>query len=456
MTIARVKPANWGIGDTLTSADLNAVDTNATYALDKRGGQTDTLASVVTLAGAGRVIPTTVIGANADTSYQADGGNLVIHVTSAVTASRNYTLSNTNAVEGDILSVYADASFAPVIGLVEYTVTVKNAAGTALFVLGNWPAADGQYATFIYTVASGWLLLASNGGSRLRKVVCSGASTSWTCPPGVTSVMLQGYGGGGGGGAGGRNGAALTNASNSGGGGGGGSLVNTQQLAVTPGVTYTGVCGTGGTGGATAGANGVDGGDTLFKQGATVLATFCGAAGGRGGVLTTVANAGGVAVASGGSAIRSSVYFPAGTFLYSTANPIGAALIVAPAQGGYGNSAQSIPLASRTGGTNPANATGGAAGGADGALSGSYYGGGGGGGGAAGPILGTPGTGGAGGAGNGAGTGSNGTAGGNSVGTQTGGGGGGGGAPGQGSAGEGAIGAGGNGGSGSLTIIYVK
>ncbi len=68
MTISRVKPATWGIGDLLTSADMNAVDTNATLALDKRSGQTDTLASVVSCAGAGRVIPTFATGANADTT----------------------------------------------------------------------------------------------------------------------------------------------------------------------------------------------------------------------------------------------------------------------------------------------------------------------------------------------------------------------------------------------------
>lgn len=51
MTIARVKPGDWGTGEKLTSAQMNAVDANTASALDKRTGQTDTLASTVALSG---------------------------------------------------------------------------------------------------------------------------------------------------------------------------------------------------------------------------------------------------------------------------------------------------------------------------------------------------------------------------------------------------------------------
>jgi hypothetical protein len=51
MSIARVRPATWGSGAKLSSAEANALDENTTHALDKRAGQTDTLASDITLTG---------------------------------------------------------------------------------------------------------------------------------------------------------------------------------------------------------------------------------------------------------------------------------------------------------------------------------------------------------------------------------------------------------------------
>lgn len=80
MTISRAVPGGWGTGDTLAAADLNQVDTNTTYALDKRTGQTDTLRSTVTLTGSGAGILLQGAGANAgriivnsaDASIEAD------------------------------------------------------------------------------------------------------------------------------------------------------------------------------------------------------------------------------------------------------------------------------------------------------------------------------------------------------------------------------------------------
>lgn len=51
MTIAKVNPPTWGLGDKLTSAQANQIDTNLTYALDNRSGQTATLASTCTVTG---------------------------------------------------------------------------------------------------------------------------------------------------------------------------------------------------------------------------------------------------------------------------------------------------------------------------------------------------------------------------------------------------------------------
>jgi hypothetical protein len=59
MVISRVKPANWAVFEKLTSAQMNAVDINTSYALDKRTGQTDTLLSDVTVGAGGQIHGTT-------------------------------------------------------------------------------------------------------------------------------------------------------------------------------------------------------------------------------------------------------------------------------------------------------------------------------------------------------------------------------------------------------------
>src|SRR5262245_9088280 len=111
MSISRVNSIGWGVGEKLTSAQQNAVDINTTYAADKRAGQTDTIAALWTMSGVGRTVKTSVLGADANTNYQADGGNSIIRVTSAVTANRNYTLVSTNATDGDCIAIYCEPSF---------------------------------------------------------------------------------------------------------------------------------------------------------------------------------------------------------------------------------------------------------------------------------------------------------------------------------------------------------
>ena len=51
MSLSRVNPAGWGTNNKLTSSQANAMDLNATYAVDKRSGQTDTLSSQVSVNG---------------------------------------------------------------------------------------------------------------------------------------------------------------------------------------------------------------------------------------------------------------------------------------------------------------------------------------------------------------------------------------------------------------------
>lgn len=68
------------------------------------------------------------------------------------------------------------------------------------------------------------------------------SSGTWTCPAGVTSVILIGCGGGGGG-------ASGEAQSTRGGGGGGGAIQQTSYAQVTSGNIYTVTVGAGGTGG---------------------------------------------------------------------------------------------------------------------------------------------------------------------------------------------------------------
>jgi len=102
---------------------------------------------------------------------------------------------------------------------------------------------------------------------------------SWTCPAGITSVSAVCVGGGGAGGA----------AYWAGGGGGGGGLGWKNNIAVTPGTSYTVVVGAGGAGfTANSGGVGGNGGDSYFINTTTVRGI--GGQGGQGTSTNTNAN----------------------------------------------------------------------------------------------------------------------------------------------------------------------
>jgi hypothetical protein len=107
------------------------------------------------------------------------------------------------------------------------------------------------------------------------------SSGNWTCPTGITKVLVTVIGGGGGGG-GGRN---INPGSNGSSGGTGG--YGTGVLTVTPGTVYTVTVGTGGTGGGF-GTSGTAGGTSTFG---TISATG-GAAGQFAGGVGVVAASG--------------------------------------------------------------------------------------------------------------------------------------------------------------------
>lgn len=107
MTISRAKPPGWGVGDKLTSAEQNQVDLNTTYALDKRAGQTDTLASNVTVTGETTFNNRVHINATLDVAGDANFGagttvnaNSLTAVSAAVSGAA--TVSGTLQVSGTL------------------------------------------------------------------------------------------------------------------------------------------------------------------------------------------------------------------------------------------------------------------------------------------------------------------------------------------------------------------
>lgn len=95
MSIDRVKPENWAFAETLTSTQLNQLDTNAASALDKRSGQTDTLASDVTVSGDLAFDSSVISGSIAATLTSS---TLTLASSSTLTANGPVVLSSTSTV----------------------------------------------------------------------------------------------------------------------------------------------------------------------------------------------------------------------------------------------------------------------------------------------------------------------------------------------------------------------
>lgn len=271
------------------------------------------------------------------------------------------------------------------------------------------------------------------GKANLASITWTSASNSWTAPPGVYWILLQGCGSGGSGAGGGSGSTGATVAACGGGGGSGAPLV-TQTVAVVPNTAYTITIGAAATGGAL-GTNGADGNDSTFGS----LATFKG--GGMG--FANANTSGGELLAFGGASKGAVSNAPSGAPTYVT--PIG------PSWGGAGTNGFTFFGTTNSQAGAPA-LTGGAGGlsAAHGSTSTNLGGGAGGGGGGGGSLVAGGAAGGAGGAG---GNGQNASAGlggtvGQSPGANTCAGGGGGGAGGNGNSSGGAGAAGGASGSG--------
>ena len=158
-------------------------------------------------------------------------------------------------------------------------ITVATITGSAIAFEGTLPSQSGNSGEYLKTngTVATWEPIVS--GLNAANVFAS--SGNWTCPTGITKVLVTVIGGGGGGG-GGRNINPISSGSSGGTGGYG-----TGVVTVTPGTVYTVTVGAGGTGGGFS-TSGTAGGTSTFG---TISAT--------GGAAGQVAGGSGFAAASG-------------------------------------------------------------------------------------------------------------------------------------------------------------
>lgn len=307
MTIERSNANGWGIGEMVTSAQLNATDALHEAAIDKRSGKQDIFMSMLVATGAGRVLATVQTGPDAAATFHVQDGVSIVRVPT-LTAARAYTLGHTGATGGDRIVFALHGTGQSPSGYVD----IKNTSGTGLYRLGRVTgtipndSAQGERAEFIFGPDGQWQLFGNARSTTRRRTFTT--TTTWTCPPGVFEILLEGCGGGGGG-AGGYKAPASTFGMGTGGGGGGGATRYFHRQEVTPGVTYTITIGTGGAGGAGSGTiptAGTAGGDSTFAiQGGAVLKRFPGADGGKPGVFVQSAGVVYAGLAHGGGTIKS-------------------------------------------------------------------------------------------------------------------------------------------------------
>ena len=216
-----------------------------------------------------------------DATGAAINGNLAVTFSEAIAiGTGNITLKNLSdatetsiaitdgsqvSLAGSVLTINPAADFSPATG---YAVQIDATAIKDSY--GNFFAGISDDATWNFTVGN--LFAFTDVGT-----------TTWTAPPGVTSVGVLAVGGGGGGGW------------HAGGGGGAGGLVYAVTHAVTPGSSYSLTVGAGGLGAVNHGNPNCDpptsGGNSAFD-------TLSAVGGGHGGYSTWLAH---FAAAAGGS-----------------------------------------------------------------------------------------------------------------------------------------------------------
>ncbi len=223
-------------------------------------------------------------------------------------------------------------------GSIEPTTTVPtNADGVAS--LTSWILGTTAGQNTLTASTTGFSILTFNALGSQDLIQTFDSSTTWTVPPGVTSIIVEGWGGGGAGG-------GSTNAPSGqgrGGGGGGGGAYAKKTLTVTPGQVLDLRVGTGGIG--AAGGNGGNGNDTFIDG----LSTQFLAKGGEGGTR----NVSGVTPTGGtGGSVNSSRGDELFVFAGATGGNGATGFGVGSGAGGRGANDGGAGGGSRTSGTN--------------------------------------------------------------------------------------------------------
>jgi hypothetical protein len=178
--------------------------------------------------------------------------------------------------------------------------------------VGNPVLTPGQIYTIWYSASD--ICFYTNATARIKSVIATfTASSTWTCPPGITDIDVFVGGAGAGGGA------------YQGNGGGGGYCKLFSNIAITPGTGYPVVVGLGGAGGVgVTGGNignaGANGGQSYFNT------TTYSANGGTGSTMPAISNggSGGGNYGSAGASLGRSVAgggVGGGNLLYTPVNP---------------------------------------------------------------------------------------------------------------------------------------
>ncbi|KYF87777.1 hypothetical protein BE20_24850 [Sorangium cellulosum] len=183
MALTRTKNPDWGVNEKLTSAQINALDANVTNALDKRAGQTDTLASNIEVTGTVAFRNITrrrapVFLTDATQTVDVSQGNIFVLANNPA-ATRIITLRQTSAplpTNGDWMRFYLKLGAPPfhytlrregsgndlafINGYVEQVVDVDEGAGTSNVTIRIFQPCFAE----VQLVSGVWRLVASSSG----------------------------------------------------------------------------------------------------------------------------------------------------------------------------------------------------------------------------------------------------------------------------------------------------